>query len=131
MLVDKLVDELGDKLVASIGGLQRQDVIGHCWLPCVNTLPRALGVSNSDMRDNVTNCSRAVRLDQRDYREPKLIFLAAFLRTLGVARPLAPGSCVELAAFQAGDLHREQVVARRHAGAAVVDDFGRWAAAES
>jgi hypothetical protein len=36
---------------------------------------------------------------------------ASFLWPLGVAGPLAPRAGVELAAFQAGHFHREQVVA--------------------
>src|SRR3954462_11365005 len=43
---------------------------------------------------------------------------------LGIGDPVAPRARIELGALQAGELHREQVVARGHARAAVVHHFG-------
>src|SRR5512145_934761 len=42
----------------------------------------------------------------------------------GIRDPLAPGARIELATFQASDLHCEEVMACGDAGAAVVDDSG-------
>src|SRR4029453_4474433 len=50
--------------------------------------------------------------------------LPSFLRPLRIGAPLAPRARVELAALQAGNLRRKEVVARRDARAAIVDRLG-------
>src|SRR5690349_2319138 len=51
-------------------------------------------------------------------------------RPAAVRDPVAAGADVQARAGQAGHFHRERVVAGGDAGPAVVDDFGRLAAAE-
>src|SRR5207237_9234991 len=104
--------DLGQRLSAHL--VRRSGGLGRAL--CAAT---GLGTRRGDLQENPGRQSREV-----------VRLLAFFARPLRIGLPLAPRARVQLAAAQAGELHRQQVVTRGNARAAVVDHLARRTIAE-
>src|SRR6267378_1968566 len=86
--------------------------------------------TNNTNRTCTTRSASASHVEPIGSLAPRCPRLSRFDRPRGVGAPFAPGTGIEARPAQAGDLHREEVVAGGDSGAAVVHDFLRVCLAE-